>query len=186
MAGTFAIRKAAQIIEAGGIVAYPTEAVWGLGCDPLDVDALEALIAIKNRDPERGFILIGAELEHIQPFLTHLEEETIARIAPSWPGPVTWILPANPAVPDLLTGWRSTIAVRVTAHPLASALCRETDSAIVSTSANRSGGPAARNVHAVRRMFQSQIDYVLPGSVGGDPRPTEIRDGRTGEVLRQA
>ena len=69
MAGTFAIRKAAQIIEAGGIVAYPTEAVWGLGCDPLDVDALEALIAIKNRDPERGFILIGAELEHIQPFL---------------------------------------------------------------------------------------------------------------------
>src|SRR5690606_18467945 len=102
----------------------------------------------------------------------------------SWPGPHTWVLPAHPAAPPLVTGGRRTVAVRLTAHPVARALCRSAGSALVSTSANTSGRPPLRSVAAVRRALGARLDDIVPGPLGGLAAPTRIRDGMTGRVLR--
>lgn len=184
MAGEFVIKKAARIIQAGGIVAYPTEAVYGLGCDPLNLETLLELVAIKGRNLSKGFILIAAEIMDLLPFLAPMSEDIYARVAATTQSPVTWVLPADSTVPELLTGGRDTLAVRVTAHPVAAALCRAVGFPLVSTSANRSGHTPARNAHAVRHVFGELIDFVLPGSVGPLTQPTPLRDGVTGKILR--
>lgn len=166
------------------MVAYPTEAVFGLGCDPLDGAAVDRLLALKGRPAAKGLILIAAAFQQILPFVEPLDPALTAHIQATWPGPVTWLLPARPAVPHWLRGGHDTIAVRVTAHPPAAALCETFGGALVSTSANRAGHPPARSPLAVRRTFGDGLDYILHAPLGGLLRPTEIRDGRTGAVVR--
>ena len=184
MAAWFAIRTAARIIRAGGVVAYPTESVFGLGCDPLDLEAVLALLSIKQRSAERGLILIGADESQLAPFVAPLPAATQERLRATWPGPVTWVVPASDHVPPWLTGGRDTIAVRVTAHPGAAALCRAVPGALISTSANVSGRPPVRTALAARREFGLDVDYVLAGTVGGRQHPTEIRDALSGGIIR--
>ena len=184
MTSRLRIDRAARIIAAGGVIAYPTEAVYGLGCLPLNADAVERVIAIKQRDARKGLILVGDSIERINEFAALPGGEIGKQIAASWPGPVTWVLPALPGTPPVLTGGRTTIAVRVSDHPLVRQLCRRVGSALVSTSANRSRRRPARSALAVRRWLGSDIDDVLAGPLGGSVRPTEIRDGATGRVLR--
>jgi len=179
------LRRASAAIRAGGVVAYPTEAVYGLGCDPQQLEAVRNLLALKRRAPKKGLILIAADYQQIRPYLD-IDAATERQLKASWPGPVTWVVPAAVGVSPLLTGGRDRLAVRVTAHPVAAALCRRCDTALVSTSANLSGRQAARSAFAVRRVFNGLIDYLLPGSVGGLAGPTEIRDVLTGAVLRPA
>lgn len=181
----FHLRAAARALRAGKVVAYPTEAVWGLGCDPRNAPAVAHLLALKQRNPGKGLILIADRFESVVPFLAELTAEMGARIYPTWPGPVTWILPAADWVPKALTGGRKTLAVRVTAHPPAAALCHAFGGAIVSTSANLSGRPAARTQRAALAYFRDGVVY-LPGATGGQQRPSQIRDGRTGRELRPA
>ncbi|MEX0607739.1 MAG: Sua5/YciO/YrdC/YwlC family protein, partial [Halofilum sp. (in: g-proteobacteria)] len=138
----------------------------------------------KGRDAGKGLILIAHELTALEPWLGPLDASIRARIEPTWPGPVTWLLPAATAVPRLLKGDHDTLAVRVTAHPTAAALCRAWGGPLVSTSANLAGGEPARNANAVRALFGDALDVVIEGAVGGLERPTPIRDGRTGETLR--
>lgn len=178
------IRQAARVVRGGGIVAYPTEAVYGLGCDPLDPFAVLRILALKNRSLDEGLILIAARFDQLEPFLVPLDAETRKRVAATWPGPVTWLLPARPETPEWLTGRHDTLAVRVTAHPQAAALADAADTALVSTSANVSGRRPARSAVAARRMFGDAVDYYLAGEVGGLAQPTEIRDGGTGRVVR--
>lgn len=177
------LRRAAGILRAGGVVAYPTESVFGLGCDPLAPHAVARILEIKSRPVTAGLILLAADLEQLAPFIAPGDAER-ARMTETWPGPVTWVVTHAAGVPDWLTGGRDTIAVRVTAEPLAAALCRAAGTAIVSTSANRRGRPPARSSLQVRMRLGSQVDYVLPGLVGGRERPTEIRDAASGNVLR--
>ena len=177
------LRKAARILQSGGVVAYPTESVYGLGCDPLDYPAVLRILAMKLREENAGLILLGADYEQISPFVAPSGRQ-LERMQATWPGPVTWVCPASSAAPPWITGGRDTIAVRVTDHPDAAALCAAAGMALVSTSANRSGRPAARSAVRVRRLFGQDVDYVVPGSVGGRPRPSEIRDAASGEVLR--
>jgi L-threonylcarbamoyladenylate synthase len=179
------LKQAARIIRHGGIVAYPTESVFGLGCDPLRLDVVERLLELKQRSPAKGLILIAHELRALLPYVEQLDPAVRDRIDATWPGPHTWLLPARPEVPFLLRGAHDTIAVRVTAHPLAAALCRQCGFALVSTSANVGGHRPARTALEVRRTFGNAIDYVLPGEAGGAP-VTEIRDARSGEVIRAA
>lgn len=186
MAGPLAIRRAAAIIRAGGVIAYPTEAVWGLGCDPLNAAAVARILAIKQRPASMGLILIAADISQLRPWVEPIPDEVAARMAPTWPGPVTWILPAQAWVPDWLHGGRGSLAVRVTAHPQSAALCAETGTAIVSTSANRSGGPPARTSIQARRWFGGQVDFILGGATGGRDRPSEIRDAASGRSIRAA
>lgn len=185
MADDANIERAAQCLQTGGIVAYPTEAVYGLGCDPLNPAAFARLLALKQRPDAKGVILIAAEEAQLSPYLAALPEVMLQRLRQSWPGPVTWIVPAAATVPSWLTGNRDTIAVRVTAHPLAAALCRAFGGALVSTSANRSGEAPARSAAAVQQQFGEQLDTILDGPLGGLERPTRICDARTGAIIRE-
>lgn len=184
MAGRLAIRRAAALIRAGGVIAYPTEAVWGLGCNPVDADAVHRILAIKQRDADMGFILIAADYDQLRPWLEPVSREIEARMLARWPGPVTWVAPAQAWVPEWVHGGRGTVAVRVTSHRLCADLCRETGFAIVSTSANRSGRPPARTGAQVRRWFDGELDLILDGATGGRDRPSEILDAVSGQRIR--
>lgn len=186
MAGSLAIRRAGAVIRAGGVVAYPTEAVWGLGCDPLDAEAVARILALKERPASMGLILIAADAAQLDPWVLPVSTAVEARIAATWPGPVTWVLPARDWVPDWIHGGRGSLAVRVTAHPQSAALCRATGFPIVSTSANRSGRPPARTGIQVRRWFGDELDLILGGATGGRGKPSEIRDGISGQPIRAA
>lgn len=180
----FSLRRAALVLRAGGIVAYPTEAVFGLGCDPLNPGAVERLLTLKGRAAAKGFILVGADYAQLAPYVSSPEANLMRRVMQSWPGPHTWVFDATAATPWWLTGGRDTIAVRVTAHPAAAALCRAFGGALVSTSANRSGLQPALSPLAVRRQFTSGVDLIVHENLGGLARPTSIRDARSGVTLR--
>lgn len=180
----FRLRQAAARLHAGGVIGYPTEAVYGLGCDPLNPLAVNRLLRLKGRAAGKGLILIAADPNQLVPYLLPLTPRIRQRVRPTWPGPVTWLLPAAPEIPEWLTGGRDVLAVRVTAHPVAAALCRAFGAPLVSTSANPSGQPPARSALQVRHRFGSSLDDIVPGATGGLLRPTEIRDGRTGRILR--
>lgn len=178
------IKRAAALLHAGAVVAYPTEAVWGLGCDPLDGEAVSRLLAIKRRPMHKGLILIAASFQHVLPFVEPMNAVLKEKVCATWPGPVTWLLPARPETPYWLRGVHKNIAVRVTAHPVAAALCRRFGGALVSTSANRAGRPPARSYLQVLRRCGDEVDYIVPGAVGALARPTEIRDAVSGAVVR--
>jgi L-threonylcarbamoyladenylate synthase len=176
---------AARVIAAGGIVAYPTEAVWGLGCAPLDRPAVARLRDLKQRDPAKGLILVAGDMAQLRPWLRGLSPQNYQILAESWPGPNTWLVPCPRPMP-WLTGRFHTIALRVTAHPLVVELCRRVGGPVVSTSANPEGRPPARTAAQVRRYFHNRVDYVLLGRTLGAENPSVIQDLVTGEVVRPA
>ena len=178
------IMQAAKALQQGGVIAYPTEAVYGLGCDPANPQAVQRLLQFKQRDWGKGLILIAAEIDQLAPYLAKIDGPLKERVLATWPGPVTWLWPAKPGVSKLVRGQHDTIAVRVTAHPLAAELCTIFGGALVSTSANLSGNPPARNPEQVHAQFNNNLDYVLEGEVGGLAEPSQIRDVLSGRVLR--
>lgn len=173
-------------LRAGGVVAYPTEAVWGLGCDPRDEAATLRLLALKVREVEKGLILIAADEAQLAPFvdMDALDATQRDAVRASWPGPHTWIVPASATAPRWITGAHDGIAVRVSAHPPVIDLCSAFGGALVSTSANRAGEPAAHAIGELDPAIVAGVDAVLEGETGALQRPTEIRDARTGAVLR--
>lgn len=179
----FRLRGIARRLRQGAIIAYPTEAVFGLGCNPHDELAVMRLLEIKQRPVEKGLILIASHWEQLQPLLLPVDAEIRARVEETWPGPVTWLLAARPQTPVWLRGMHESLAVRVTAHPLAAALCDAFGGPIVSTSANASGRPPARTALQARLRCPG-VDIVLTGATGGRRQPSEIRDAYTGERLR--
>lgn len=183
IANNLAIALAA--LRAGGVVAYPTEAVWGLGCDPHSRVAFEKLFALKQRAPEQGVLLIAADFAQVAPYidLAATPAAALARAQASWPGPYTWIFPRAGDVPEWIAGSHAGIALRVTAHAPAAELCRAFGGALVSTSANPHGAAPARDAAAVRAAFGDNV-VVVDGPVGGLERPTPIRDAISGEFVR--
>jgi L-threonylcarbamoyladenylate synthase len=180
-----AIGRAARTLCAGGVIAYPTEAVFGLGCLPRNRAAVMRLLAVKRRSWRKGLILIAADVAQLAPYVVLPPEPHRGAVLASWPGPHTWILEARRGTPRWITGGRPAVAVRVTAHETARELCRRAGDALVSTSANLSRRPPHRRLLALRRDLGRRVDYVLAGELGGAERPTTIRDGRTGKVLRR-
>ena len=178
------VARAARIARADGVIAYPTEAVFGLGCLPRDRKAVMRLLAIKRRSWQKGLILVAADFRELEPYVLLPPEPRRSEILATWPGPNTWVLDARADAPRWITGGRASVAVRVTAHPLAAELCRAFGGALVSTSANRHGEAPARTAGAVRDAFGDEIDVVLNGSVGGLERPTPIRDAISGDTVR--
>jgi len=178
------IARAANAITDGRLVGYSTEGVFGLGCDPDNAAALEKLLALKQRQTDKGLIVLAASREQLNPFVATLDSDIESSLEKCWPGPVTWILPAQPRVPALLTGSRRTIAARVTAHAPAAALCNACGHAIVSTSANLSGDAPCTTAQCVADAFPGQLGYLLEQPVGELDGPTPIFDGRTGQQLR--
>lgn len=179
------IEYAAAVVREGGVVAYPTEACYGLGCDPRNPTAIRRILWIKRRWWGKGLILIADDFRRVRRYLQDPGGAEALRARESWPGPVTWVLPASPHASRWLRGDQPTIAVRVTDHPVAWDLCRTAGMALVSTSANHRGRQPLKRADAVRRLLGEEVDYILEGRLGRLRRPTEIRDGATGEVLRQ-
>ena len=173
-------------LRAGGVVAYPTEAVFGLGCDPRNRHACERLFAIKRRPPTQGVLLIAADFAELEPYIdrSSVPAESLARAMATWPGPHTWIFPRATDAPAWLAGAHTGIAVRVTAHPPAAGLCRAFGGALVSTSANRHGEPPALTAEQVRTTFGAEIEAILNEKLGGLERPTPIRDAISGAIVR--
>ncbi len=178
------ILQAVQVLRQGGIIAYPTEAVYGLGCDPLQEHAVKRLLALKKRPVSKGLILIAASLTQLTPYLAPIPVPRMQEVLSTWPGPVTWLFPASSQVPAWICGDYDTVAVRVTAHPVVQQLCTQFGHAMVSTSANRSQEPPAKTADEVAIIFPSGIDVIVRGKVGGLGKPTEIRDAISGVVLR--
>lgn len=182
----FRIPLAAHVLHAGGVIAYPTEAVWGLGCDPFCETAVDRLLQLKKRERRKGVILVAADIAQLEPYLYGLDENHWQTLRASWPGPNTWLVPNNGTAPEWITGGQETLAVRVSAHPVVAGLCKRFDGPIVSTSANPAGRPPARTVAEVRRYFGDQLDAVVPGALGGLQNPTQIRNVISGEICRIA
>ena len=178
--------QAAAAIHAGGIVAYPTEGVWGLGCNPMDDAAVTRLLAIKQRDIAKGLILIAADEAQLAPYveLDAMAPARLDEVRASWPGPNTWIVPAASAAPAWITGAHRGIAVRVSAHPQVIALCNAFGGALVSTSANLAGQPPPTRRDELDAALIDEIDGICAGETGGRREPSTIRDAASGELLR--
>ena len=178
------VDQAVATRRRGGVIAYPTEGVFGLGCLPGERQAVERILAIKQRDPAKGLILIAAEAAHFSDWIELPEGSTLP--APQASQAITWIVPASARVPALLRGDNDGIAVRITNHPVAHAICKSARSPIVSTSANLSGEPVVENFSALQQTFGDLVDYIVPGECGAASGPSEIRVLASGEILRAA
>lgn len=175
------VRRAAQLLRRGGLVGFPTEGLWGIGCNALDEAACVRVLQIKRRPPEKGLIVLAADPEPLVALVEPAAAEEVGELLLRDPG-TTWVVPAAPWLPVTLTGGRDTIALRLTPHPVAAALARQAGLPLVSTSANRSGAPPARSALQVHRVLGRELDGVVAGRAGG--RPTTIRRWPDGERLR--
>ncbi len=178
------LEAACQSLARGGVVAYPTEGVFGLGCDPHDTATVQRILALKERPVHKGLILIADRADALVDWLGPIDVPMWQRVAQTWPGPVTWLMPAAATTPREVRGDHNTVAVRVTAHETAAALCRTWGGPLISTSANLAGGQPARSATEVNAIFGDAVDVVVDAPVGGRQAPTPIRDARTGETLR--
>ena len=184
MSMAFDIQSAVQALRQGQIVACPTEAVWGLSCDPDNDEALAHLMRLKQRDPAKGVIVVAASIDQLQPWLAGLPLELHAPLVASWPGPNTWLVPDNGRSRPLVRGAHQGVALRVTAHPVMQALCNAFDGPVVSTSANRASEPPAMSAGEVSALFGDELGAIIHGELGDNPRPSTIRDLVSGKVLR--
>jgi len=170
-------------LRSGGVIVYPTESCFGLGCDPGNRLALRRLLRIKGRPQHKGLILIASGLAQFKPYISQLDQTQQTKLNKTWPGPHTWLVPASAHCPTTLTGRHPTIAVRVTAYKPAAELCRQAGMALVSTSANRSGCQPAKTTRDCYRLFGDSV-RIIAGRVGKRRKPSTIQDLATGRILR--
>jgi len=175
---------AVELLRAGQIIAYPTEAVFGLGCDPGNEPAVRKLLSLKGRPESAGFVLIASRFSQLQPWIANTDEALVDKAMQTWPGPVTWLFPRAQNVPDLIAGKHDTVAVRITAHQPSRALCDAFGAALISTSANHTAARPARSATEVDDYFGTDIGGILAGPLGGAEQPSQIRDLASGKILR--
>ncbi len=179
-----------QVIEAlqsGNVIAYPTEGVFGVGCDPDNPEAIKKLLALKQRSVDKGLILLAASYEQLIPYIDEsaLDKSRLDTIKASWPAAITWVMPAGEQASELISGRFQSVAVRVTDHPLVQRLCLKYGKPITSTSANLSGMPPCMSVTEVQDQLGNKDIVILEGQTGGRDKPSEIRDALSLNVLRQ-
>jgi L-threonylcarbamoyladenylate synthase len=170
-------------LRLGGLIAYPTESCFGLGCDPGNRDAVKTILRLKKRPQTKGVILIAAAFRQLQRYTAPLTKAQAQQVQSTWPGPHTWLVPKSTNCPIWLTGKHEKIAVRVTAHRPAAMLCLGLGMALVSTSANVSGGKAIRNARECQRQFGHQV-VIVPGLIGKRRKPSTIQDLISGAIKR--
>jgi L-threonylcarbamoyladenylate synthase len=178
--------SAEETYYQGGIIAYPTEAVFGLGCDPDNLQAIEKLLSIKKRSPEKGLILLAANYSQLLPYIddSKIPQDKRISILSRWPDGITQLVPKSIHINKLLTGIFSTIAVRITSQPDVVALCNKTNKPIVSTSANFSGQQPAKTWQEVEETLSEAVDFIIKGDTLGYTQPSKIIDALTGETIR--
>ena len=183
MSSRFDLRHAAQICRQGGVIAYPTESVFGLGCDPLNQDSVHRILDIKQRDVAKGLILLSDNLHKLMPFITINSQQQILLQQQS-DKPTTWLVAASALTPAWICGAHSKVAIRVTRHKVAAALCSEVPWPIVSTSANPAQKKPARSAMRVHQYFGQSVDCIISGTVNTQANPSIICDLETGAIIR--
>jgi L-threonylcarbamoyladenylate synthase len=189
---TTSVADAADLLKQGQVLAYPTEAVWGLGCDPYNETAFQKILELKQRPIEKGVILLASHISQVEHLFVGLSEDIKKRIIESWTNrnptdrATTWLLPASADIPTWIKGKHPQVAVRVTTHPLCVALCHAFNGFIVSTSANPAGLEPARSLQDARQYFQANtaLNY-LNGDLGLSHQPSRIIDALTGDIIRE-
>lgn len=176
------IKTARAMLRDGCVLAYPTESVYGLGCDPFNQSAVMRLLALKHRSEKSGLILLVSCWDEVATLTQPISDEQRNVVQASWPGPVTWLFPKAPSVPEWIAGQHETIALRMSAHPVAHGLAA--DGPVVSTSANVTGQPAALSVSDVNTFFSDGVDAIVAGALGGREQPSTIIDVRTQQRIR--
>jgi L-threonylcarbamoyladenylate synthase len=176
------VSEARALIKAGKVIAYPTEAVYGLGCDPFNQQAVEKILSLKQRNSSQGLIILISNWEQLAPLIAPISLEQQQKLKSTWPGPVTWIFPKSTDIPKFVSGEHESIAIRMSAHPLANEICL--DGPIISTSANIHGKAPAVNLLDLQNQFPEGIDAILNGELGGLSQPSSIFDLITGNRLR--
>ena len=175
---------AVEQLRKGNIIAYPTEAVFGLGCDPRNESAIAKILQLKGREQSAGLVLIASDFEQLKPWIADTESDLIEKAMQTWPGPVTWLFPRAAGVSDFVAGSHKTVAVRITAHEGSQAICQAFGSALISTSANPSSASPALSSNEVNHYFGNGLGGILAGPLGGASQPSEIRDLESGDVIR--
>jgi len=180
------MKTAVDTFLQGGIFAYPTEAVFGLGCDPDNIDAIEKLLSIKNRSADKGLILLASNYSQLLPYIddSKIPQGKRLTMLSRWPDGITQIVPKNINCHTLLTGAFDSIAVRITSQPDVVALCNQVNKPIVSTSANLSGEEPAKTWQALSANLTDKIDFIIKGQTLGYNQPSTIIDALTGEQFR--
>ena len=176
-------QQALEKLADGELLACPTEAVWGLSCDPFNEQAVASLLALKQRPVEKGLIVIFPSVTALAPFLEKPEQATNdMACAPGQQG-ITWLVEIKPnSLPAWVTGQHKTLAVRISSHPTLQALSQKFGP-IVSTSANPTGAPEAKSLSEVKAYFADSL-YYCQGELGKAEKPSIIKDLTTGQVLR--
>ncbi|ARN74051.1 Sua5/YciO/YrdC/YwlC family protein [Oceanicoccus sagamiensis] len=185
--GSTNLRRAADTVQAGGVIAYPTETVWGFGCDPDNANAVKRLLALKQRPVEKGLILLAASPLQFAPYLEGLDDSLISKFSQPAPSPITWLVPDNGRAKACVKGDFDSVALRVSTSKLVVDLCHLVGGPIVSTSANATGQPTCEGAEQIRRYFgDAGPDFILPGELNPNTKPSEIRDLISDKVIRGA
>ncbi len=186
MSGSWRLNHAIETLLDGGIIGYPTEGLWGLGCLPESREGVQRILSLKQRSWKEGLILIASDPDQLAAYLVGLPDEQLRVLKQSRSVPTTYLVRDNGYCPDWIRGQHATVAVRITTHEQTRNLCQALQSPIVSTSANRRGKPAARDQLSVRARFGVNVDTYLAGPLGGATGASEIRDLASGQILRAA
>lgn len=157
------IKNAVAVLCAGGLVAFPTETVYGLGADASNPEALKKVFAAKGRPHDHPLIVHVADAAQLANWAREIPPAATRLAKKFWPGPLTMILRRAPGVSDLVTGGQDTVALRVPSHPVAQALLRAFGGGIAAPSANRFGRVSATTAEHVRHEFGDTVDCVLDG-----------------------
>ena len=178
------IQSAVTAIQSGGLLVYPTEGVYGLGCDYRNQSSVMQLLELKKRPVAQGLVLVASHIEQILPLIQPLDRLHLARALKTWPGHQTWVFPASPLTPKWVTGNHNSVAIRVTAHPTVKTLCDHLGHALISTSANFSGQTTPKKCQEILELWGDQVDYYLDLPLGGKEQPSTIKLASNGSQLR--
>ena len=181
----WALNRLAHAISSGAVIGYPTDTIWGLGCDPLNFAGVARILQIKNRRPDKGLILLSSRLEYCSPYIDIDAEQRESLLSPC-PRPTTWLVNASEACPWWIRGIYPTVAIRICDHPLLQYLCGRLKTPLISTSANRAGRSTVRNALQMRQQFDSELDCIVSGFNTGSGKPSEIKSLASGTTLRSS
>ena len=182
MLSNFLLRCSAEVIRSDGVIAYPTESVYDLGCDPQSAVAVNRILHLKQRPVEKGLILVAASIEQLSGYID--VNETERNLITEYPSPMTWLVSISTKTPAWISGKHAKVAIRLSSHPVVIALCNQLGHPLVSTSANPSGARPANNLLQARQYFHDQVDFYIGGDTGELNRPTPITDLETGQQIR--
>lgn len=173
--------QAVDVLKQGGLIIYPTEGIYGIGCDALNEKSVQNVFNVKYRNNEKSFIVLCSEVVHISKLISddYVQDKKLSEKEF-----ITWIVPISKNCPQWLTK-NNKIAIRLTDHPVIKELCTGIDGPIISTSANISGKKYINNIDIISELFTDEVECIVEGNLGGEAKSSSIIDIATGHILRK-